>query len=132
MTTTTTTTPTDPAARHAETTRCDPHTHGAELPRWQHGRVAWFDAEKGFGFLTPDIGPAVFVEHRVIEVPGYRTLVAGQPVVFTATDTPRGPDATRVVPYLRTSTSTPPRPCQARGQTGRKRRYRPRCRQQAA
>lgn len=68
--------------------------------------MAWFNAEKGFGFLTADSGAAVFVDYRVIEVPGYKNLTAAQPVVFTATDTGRGPEATRVIPYTRT-TPTP-------------------------
>lgn len=87
----------------------DPHARDNEMPRWQHAHVAWFNAEKGFGFLTPDTGPAVFVDYGVIEVPGYATLTAGQPVIFTAVDTPRGPEATRVVPYLRTSAAPSPR-----------------------
>ncbi|RMI35468.1 cold-shock protein [Nocardia stercoris] len=97
------TTTTEPACR-AEATRCDPHINSTQqrLPTWRHGRVAWFDTEKGFGFLTPDTGPEVFVDHQVIDVPGFKTLLAGQSVVFTATDTPRGPEATRVVPDIRT------------------------------
>ncbi|WP_405136336.1 cold-shock protein [Nocardia sp. NBC_01388] len=84
----------------------DPHTRDRALARWQHARVAWFDAEKGFGFLTPGTGPAVFLDYRVIDVPGYRTLTAGQQVIYTATDTPRGPEAIRVVPFLHTDTGT--------------------------
>ncbi len=79
-----------------------------QAPHWRHGRVAWFNAEKGFGFLTPDTGPAVFVDYRAIEVPGFKTLLAGQQVLFTCTDTPRGPEATRVVPGARAHTT--PRP----------------------
>ncbi|MFD6358191.1 cold shock domain-containing protein [Nocardia tengchongensis] len=60
--------------------------------------MAWFDTRKGFGFLTPDTGAAVFVDYRVIEVPGFKTLTAGQPVLYTATTTSRGPEATRVGP----------------------------------
>ncbi|MFE3230111.1 cold shock domain-containing protein [Nocardia sp. NPDC059228] len=119
-------TPTDltPTTR-ADTTRCDPHTSsGAERPRWQHGQVAWFNTEKGFGFLTPDAGPAVFVDYQVIDVPGFKTLLAGQPVVFTAADTGRGPEATRVVPYTRAHT-TPPIPSH---RPHRARQRRPRCR----
>lgn len=74
----------------------------------------------------------MFVEYQAIEVPGYKTLVAGQPVVFTATDTSRGPEATRVVPYRRTSTSTAPSPATVLARSDRKRSYRPRCRWQAA
>ncbi|MFD6357152.1 cold-shock protein [Nocardia tengchongensis] len=89
MTTTKTiTSPADPA-----------HTHDTELPRWRAARVDWFDTAKGFGFLTPARGPAVFVDYHVIEVPGYKTLTGGQPVIYTATDTGRGPEATRVIPY---------------------------------
>ncbi|MFE3953627.1 cold shock domain-containing protein [Nocardia sp. NPDC059091] len=121
---------------HLATSRGEPHTHDAQqLPRWQHGHVAWFNTEKGFGFLTPDTGPAVFVDYQVIEVPGFKTLTAGQPVVFTATDTGRGPEATRVVPYIRT-TSVGPLPAAGTGRprprTRPDRPYRSRCRARAA
>ncbi|WP_458687775.1 cold-shock protein [Nocardia tengchongensis] len=91
---TTTASPTDPA--HTGTG----HQHH-RLPRWHRARVAWFDTAKGFGFLTPASGPAVFVDFHVIETPGYKTLTTGQPVIYTATNTTRGPEATRVIPYLR-------------------------------
>lgn len=74
----------------------------AILPRWHRAWVGWFDAAKGFGFLTPDTGPAVFVDYSVIDVPGYKNLTAGQPVIYTATDSGRGPEATRVIPYPHT------------------------------
>lgn len=106
----------------------DPHAGEHDLPRWCHGHVAWFNAEKGFGFLTPDTGPAVFVDYAVIEVPGYKTLTAGQPVIYTALDTPRGPEATRVIPYLRTSTA--PAPPRYRARSGATRRFQ--CRARAA
>ncbi|WP_280431475.1 cold-shock protein [Nocardia brasiliensis] len=66
--------------------------------RWHRGRVTWFDTAKGFGFLTASTGAAVFVDHSVIDMPGYKTLTAGQRVEYTATDTGRGLEATRVVP----------------------------------
>ncbi len=131
--TTTTTMPTDSPIHAAS--RCEPHAHDAgELPHWEHGHVAWFNTEKGFGFLTPDAGPAVFVDYRVIEVPGLKTLSAGQLVVFTATDTDRGPEATRVVPYTRT-TNALPIPAAGSGRSPRTRAdrpYRARCRARAA
>ncbi|WP_425299431.1 cold-shock protein [Nocardia farcinica] len=69
---------------------------------WRHGTVAWFDAEKGFGFITPDDrSPAVFVEFHAIEAVGYRTLVAGGPVVYRAEETKAGPEAVAVRPYRR-------------------------------
>jgi cold shock CspA family protein len=121
---------------HLATSRGEHHTHDAQqLPRWQHGHVAWFNTEKGFGFLTPDTGPAVFVDYQVIDVPGFKTLIVGQPVVFTATDTGRGPEATRVVPYIRT-TSVGPHPAadpgRPRPRTRPDRPYRSRCRARAA
>ncbi|WP_063713124.1 cold-shock protein [Nocardia jiangxiensis] len=138
MTTTTTAPPTNRAPAkptRTATTCCDPHTgSGQEPPRWHHGHVAWFNTEKGFGFLTPDTGPAVFVDYQGIDALGFKTLAAGQPVVFTATDTGRGPEATRVVPYTRASTSTPPQRGhrRTRTQAEQKRPHRSRCRWQAA
>ncbi|WP_444543878.1 cold-shock protein [Nocardia veterana] len=84
----------------SELAHADPHSHSAtELPRWQHGRVDWFNAEKGFGFITSDDGTPVFVEYSAIASPGYKTLTAGQRVVFTTVDAPRGPEAAQVVAY---------------------------------
>ncbi|MGW3541227.1 cold-shock protein [Nocardia niigatensis] len=99
--TTTTTSPTDPT--HTDT----------EMPRWRAARVDWFDTAKGFGFLAPARGPAVFVDYHVIEVPGYKTLTPGQPVIYTATDTNRGPEATRVIPYPAASAGADHRPRRA-------------------
>ncbi|MGW4370514.1 cold-shock protein [Nocardia takedensis] len=68
-------------------------------PRRGTAVVAWYNTEKGFGFLTPDRGgPPIFLRHNAIAVPGYRTLRPGQTVRYTATDTPRGPEATHVEP----------------------------------
>ncbi|MFB8280415.1 cold-shock protein [Nocardia colli] len=80
----------------AETTRPDTMPGqtepGAQThpPRWHHGHVVWYDSEKGFGFLRPDAGPEVFVDYQVIDMPGFKTLLAGQPVTFLLADTPRG------------------------------------------
>ncbi|ONM47982.1 hypothetical protein B0T44_07870 [Nocardia donostiensis] len=72
--------------------------------------VAWFNSEKGFGFLQPDDGTApVFVEFSSIEATGYRTLSARQPVVFTTVATARGPEARRVRPYTRARSVPLPR-----------------------
>ncbi|AYF79564.1 cold shock domain-containing protein [Nocardia yunnanensis] len=80
------------------------------MPRWRAARVDWFDTAKGFGFLAPARGPAVFVDYHVIDMPGYKTLTPGQPVVYTATDTGRGPEATRVIPYPATGATADSRP----------------------
>ncbi|WP_067835820.1 cold shock domain-containing protein [Nocardia lijiangensis] len=51
---------------------------------WSRGKVAWFDAPKGFGFIEPASDPRalVYVDYSSIEMVGYRTLVEGQPVAF--------------------------------------------------
>nr|WP_269749378.1 cold shock domain-containing protein [Nocardia puris] len=51
---------------------------------WSRGTVAWFDAPKGFGFITADGDPRalVYVDFSCIEMAGYRTLVEGQRVEF--------------------------------------------------
>ncbi|MEV6062950.1 cold-shock protein [Nocardia asteroides] len=79
----------------------DPHRRAAaDSPAWQPGRVDWFDPEKGFGFLVPDRGgAAVFCDFAAIEAPGYKTLHAGQRVVFVAGDNGRGPEAVRILTY---------------------------------
>ncbi|MEU4813041.1 cold shock domain-containing protein [Nocardia fluminea] len=95
---TTTTSPASPAEYRAHP---DPHQREAgETRHWQPGHVAWFDAAKGFGFLTPDrSGPAVFCDYTAIATPGYKILHAGQRVIFTVTDTGRGPEAVQVLTY---------------------------------
>ncbi|WP_442799820.1 cold-shock protein [Nocardia sp. NBC_01730] len=99
----TTTSPASPTDPH---THPDPH-HAGESRSWQPGRVAWFDAEKGFGFLTPDCGgPAVFCGYTAIDAPGYKTLHAGQRVVFTVTNPGRGPEAVRILTYDEPATDT--------------------------
>lgn len=61
--------------------------------------MAWFDAEKGFGYIQPDDGSdQVFVEYTSIDTTGYKTLVAGQPVDFTSTVRARGAEALSVRP----------------------------------
>ncbi|QIS02700.1 hypothetical protein F5X71_10535 [Nocardia brasiliensis] len=91
------------------TTPSPTDTPAAEHPVWRHGVVVWFNAEKGFGFIQPDDHSApVFTEYSSIDVTGYKTLAPDQPVVFTTQDGPRGPEATRVRPYLRATTRRPP------------------------
>ncbi|MGW0057064.1 cold shock domain-containing protein [Nocardia nova] len=79
----------------------DPHLMPVDdkLPGWQRGQVTWFNAEKGFGYLTSASGDAVFVDYRTIDMPGYKTLSPGQTVVFTVTHASGGPEATQVLPY---------------------------------
>jgi cold shock protein len=61
------------------------------------GTVKWFDASKGFGFITPDDGTSdVFAHFSSIEGSGYRELTEGQKVDFDSEQGPKGPQAKRV------------------------------------
>ena len=63
------------------------------------GTVKWFNAEKGFGFITPDGGgPDVFVHHSAIQTTGYRSLDENQRVSFEITQGAKGPQAEQVKP----------------------------------
>ncbi len=61
------------------------------------GVVKWFNAEKGFGFISVDGGGAdVFVHYSAIQSTGYRSLEENQRVEFEITRGPKGPQADRV------------------------------------
>ena len=62
------------------------------------GTVKWFNAEKGYGFLTTDAGEDVFVHFSAIQIDGYKTLNEGPRVSFEVVSTDRGPQAENVVP----------------------------------
>lgn len=63
------------------------------------GTVKWFNAEKGFGFITPEAGgPDVFVHYSAIETQGYRSLDEGQRVEFEVGQGQKGPQAEQVRP----------------------------------
>ena len=56
-----------------------------------NGTVKWFNTAKGFGFICPDAGGEdVFAHYSTIEMEGYRTLKAGQPVQFEVEAGPKG------------------------------------------
>jgi len=54
------------------------------------GTVKWFNSEKGFGFITQDGGPDVFVHFSAIESDGYRELRENQRVEFNVKDGDKG------------------------------------------
>jgi cold shock protein len=63
------------------------------------GTVKWFNADKGFGFITPeDGGNDLFVHHSEIRTEGYASLDEGQKVEFTVGQGKKGPCATGVRP----------------------------------
>jgi cold shock protein len=60
------------------------------------GTVKWFNGEKGFGFITPESGPDVFVHFSAIAGDGYRNLQENDKVEFDLASGPKGPQAQNV------------------------------------
>lgn len=60
------------------------------------GRVKWFNDQKGFGFITRDDSPDVFVHHSAIKMEGFRTLREGEEVQFELLESPKGLQAVNV------------------------------------
>ena len=61
------------------------------------GKVKWFDADKGFGFINRGEGEDIFVHYSQIREDGYRSLEEGQEVKVDLTETERGLQARNVV-----------------------------------
>jgi cold shock protein len=62
----------------------------------QQGIVKWFNADKGFGFISRENGDDVFVHYSAILGNGYRALEEGQRVTFEVVQGPKGPQAANV------------------------------------
>jgi len=60
------------------------------------GTVKWFNAGKGYGFISREAGEDVFVHHSAIEEDGFRSLDEGQQVEFSVEQGPKGLQATHV------------------------------------
>lgn len=60
------------------------------------GKVKWFNAEKGFGFIEREDGDDVFVHFSAINAEGFKTLEEGQDVEFEIVEGNRGPQAANV------------------------------------
>jgi cold shock protein len=60
------------------------------------GKVKWFNATKGFGFITGEDGQDIFVHYSQIIKEGYKTLEEGQDVVYEISDGNKGPQASNV------------------------------------
>ncbi|GBF10561.1 cold shock domain-containing protein [Tepidibacillus infernus] len=61
------------------------------------GKVKWFNAEKGFGFIEREDGGDVFVHFSAIQGEGFKTLEEGQAVEFDIVEGDRGPQAANVI-----------------------------------
>ncbi|MFC4768861.1 cold shock domain-containing protein [Effusibacillus consociatus] len=61
------------------------------------GKVKWFNAEKGYGFIEREDGGDVFVHFSAIQTEGFKTLEEGQLVSFDIVEGNRGPQAANVV-----------------------------------
>ncbi len=60
------------------------------------GRVKWFSAEKGYGFIEREDGEDVFVHFSAIQDEGFKTLREGEKVEFDIVQGDRGPQAANV------------------------------------
>ena len=73
------------------------------------GTVKWFNADKGYGFISPDDGTAdVFVHHSAIQADGFRSLQENQRVDFTVQPGPRR--VRRLSRFARSNPAAMPRP----------------------
>ncbi|HHY23301.1 MAG TPA: cold-shock protein [Clostridiaceae bacterium] len=62
----------------------------------ERGKVKWFSAEKGFGFIEREDGSDVFVHFSAIDMDGFKTLEEGTEVEFEVVEGVKGPQAANV------------------------------------
>jgi CspA family cold shock protein len=73
-------------------------TRSQEMSERIVGTVKWFNGSKGYGFISRENGPDVFVHYSAITSEGYRNLQEGQQVEFTVENGPKGLQAANVTP----------------------------------
>lgn len=62
----------------------------------QKGTVKWFNKQKGYGFIETETGDDIFVHFTCLNMAGYKSLDAGQPVSFDISHSDKGPQAVHV------------------------------------
>ncbi len=62
-----------------------------------NGTVKWFNAEKGYGFITSEEGNDVFAHFSQIQKDGYKSMDEGNKVTFDVVNGPKGPQAENIV-----------------------------------
>lgn len=67
-----------------------------EATKMEQGKVKWFNAEKGFGFIEREAGDDVFVHFSAIQGEGFKSLEEGESVSFDVEQGQRGPQASNV------------------------------------
>lgn len=61
------------------------------------GIVKWFNAKKGYGFISDEEGKDIFVHFSALEMPGFKVLEEGEKVEFEVVEGEKGPQAAKVV-----------------------------------
>ena len=64
----------------------------------QQGTVKWFNAKKGYGFISDAEGNDIFVHFSALNMDGFKTLEEGQEVEYEVTEGAKGPQAVNVTP----------------------------------
>lgn len=61
------------------------------------GTVKWFNAKKGYGFISDEEGKDIFVHFSALDMPGFKVLEEGEKVEFEVVEGEKGPQAAKVV-----------------------------------